>query len=509
MLFRKFKILESLKNFHIVYSLFLVVYFAEAQEGKSIDNIVNSITENDLKRHLEIIAHDSLEGRETGQPGLKKAAEYLQNQFAEIGLNPIKSRSEYSYLQSFNLIKGKWGEVHLIVEGVTYKNMEDFIFVSTSPQPYNKTISIKFAGRGNKKDYAHIDCENKGVVLMFPEKYGDWEEKVSIAKDAGIKEIFIIYGDADEDIKKVIPMYRNYLMGTQFKLESDSQGDDMKVFLIPPGMAEKILSTSIKKMKLSSVKTEKGKYKSVNKIPEGEVIAEIESTEDVVKTENVIGFVEGLEKPEEVLILSAHYDHVGMRNGEIYNGADDNGSGTAAILELAEAFALAREMGLGPKRSVLFILLTGEEKGLLGSSYYVSDPVFPLNKTIANLNIDMIGRIDNKHVDDPGYVYLIGSDKISKELHMISEKANKDHTGLILDYTYNADDDPERFYYRSDHYNFAKNGIPVIFYFTGVHNDYHRPTDEVDKIIFDRMALITKLIYYTAWEVANREENLK
>ena len=129
MLFRKFKILESLKNFHIVYSLFLVVYFAEAQEGKSIDNIVNSITENDLKRHLEIIAHDSLEGRETGQPGLKKAAEYLQNQFAEIGLNPIKSRSEYSYLQSFNLIKGKWGEVHLIVEGVTYKNMEDFIFV--------------------------------------------------------------------------------------------------------------------------------------------------------------------------------------------------------------------------------------------------------------------------------------------------------------------------------------------------------------------------------------------
>jgi len=507
--FRKFKVLESLKNFHLVCSLFLVVYFAEAQEVNSIDSIVSSISKNDLKRHLEIISHDSLEGRETGQPGLKKAAEYLQNQFDEMGLSPIRMGSKNAYMQSFNLIKGKWGEVILSVEGVSYKNMVDFIYVSTSIQSYNKNIKLKFAGQGSAEDYANIDSRNKGVVIILPEVIGNWEEKVSIAKEAGIEEIFIIYGDSDENIKTVIPSYKNYLMGTQFKLKSDSPGDNMRVFLITPGMAERMFDTSIKKLKSSVAKTEKGKYKSINKIPEGEVFAEVESTEDIVQTENVIGFVEGLQRPDEVLIISAHYDHVGMKNGQIYNGADDNGSGTAAILELAEAFALAREMGLGPKRSVMFILMTGEEKGLLGSSYYVSDPVFPLNKTIANLNIDMIGRIDNKYIDNPGYVYLIGSDKISQELHMISEKVNRNHIGLILDYTYNAEDHPEMFYYRSDHYNFAKYGIPVIFYFTGVHNDYHKPTDEVDKILFDRMALITKLIFYTAWEVSNMERNLK
>ena len=509
MLFRKFKVLESIKNFHLICSLFLVVYFAEAQEVKSIDAVVGSIRENDLKRHLEIISHDSLEGRETGQPGLQKAAEYLQNQFKEIGLNPIKEGSENPYYQSFNLVKGKWGEVILSVEGVSYKNMEDFIYVSTSIQSYNKNISLKFAGQGIKEDYDNIDCSNKGVVILLPEVIGNWEEKLSIAKDAGIKEIFFIYGSTDENIEKVISSYRNYLMGAQFKLKSDTPEDKMKVFLITPGMAERMFDTSIKKLKSSVAKAGKGKYKSINKIQEGEVIAEVESTEDIVETENVIGFVEGQQRPDEVLIISAHYDHVGMKNGEIYNGADDNGSGTAAILELAEAFALAREMGIGPKRSVMFILLTGEEKGLLGSSHYVSHPLFPLNKTIANLNIDMIGRIDNTYVDNPGYVYLIGSDKISQELHMISEEANKNHIGLILDYTYNAEDHPEMFYYRSDHYNFAKNGIPVIFYFTGVHDDYHKPTDVIDKILFDRMALVTKLIFYTAWEVSNMERNLK
>ena len=212
-------------------------------------------------------------------------------------------------------------------------------------------------------------------------------------------------------------------------------------------------------------KAENGKYKSINKIPEIDAKIEVGSTEENIQTQNVIGFVEGLQNPEEVILLTAHYDHVGMRNGEIYNGADDNGSGTAAILELAEAYAVARELGIGPKRSVMFALLTGEEKGLLGSSYYVGAPIFPLAKTIANFNIDMIGRIDDKYVDNPDYVYLIGSDKISQELHTISEDANNEHIGLILDYTYNADDHPEKFYYRSDHYNFAKNGLNMQLIF--------------------------------------------
>jgi Zn-dependent M28 family amino/carboxypeptidase len=225
-------------------------------------------------------------------------------------------------------------------------------------------------------------------------------------------------------------------------------------------------------------------------------------------SENVVAFIEGTEKPDEVIVISAHYDHVGMRNGEIYNGADDDGSGTVGVMEIAEAFKLASQNGHGPKRSVLFLLVTGEEKGLLGSKFYVNFPIFPLENTIANLNIDMIGRIDEAHQDDPNFVYLIGSDRLSTELHQISEQMNEKFTQLSLDYTYNAEDDPNRFYYRSDHYNFAKNNIPIIFYFNGTHEDYHRPSDTPDKIEYELLAKRSQLIFYTAWELANREKRI-
>ena len=509
MLFRKFKVSESLKNFHVVYLFFLVVYFAEAQEINNVDTVVGSITENDLIRHLEIIAHDSLEGRETGQPGLQKAAEYLQNQFERIGLDPIKDGSENPYFQSFELIQGKWGDVTLIVGGYTYKDREDIVYIGDAPESYKKNIRLKFAGYGREEDYRQMDFTNKGIVVLLPENSRNWEDMVFTAMANGVEDVFIVYGETDEALKKIIPFYNNYRSGIRFESEGSSLEDKAEVFLITPGTAERIFGTSMKKLKSVLKKTEKGKYRLINKITEAEAIAEVKSTLENIQTQNVIGIVEGLQTPEEVVLLTAHYDHVGMRNGEIYNGADDNGSGTVAILELAEAFTLARDLGLGPKRSVMFALFTGEEKGLLGSSYYVSDPVFPLSKTIADFNIDMIGRIDDKYVDNPDYVYLIGSDKISRELHTISENSNKDHIGLILDYTYNADDHPEKFYYRSDHYNFAKNGIPVIFYFTGVHDDYHKPTDVIDKILFDRMLSVTKLIFYTAWEVSNMDRELK
>ncbi len=223
-------------------------------------------------------------------------------------------------------------------------------------------------------------------------------------------------------------------------------------------------------------------------------------------TENVLAFIEGTEKPEEILVISAHYDHVGMKGDQIYNGADDDASGTSAVMEIAQAFKLAKNDGNGPKRSVLFINLTAEEKGLFGSMWYVSHPIFPLENTIADLNIDMVGRIDEAHMENPNFVYLIGSDKLSTDLHQISEEANKKYVNLDLDYTYNDEGDPNRFYYRSDHYNFAKNNIPIIFYFNGVHEDYHQPTDTADKIDFDLLQKRTELVFYTAWELANRAE---
>jgi len=230
----------------------------------------------------------------------------------------------------------------------------------------------------------------------------------------------------------------------------------------------------------------------------------------MVKTENVAAIIEGNEFPNEYIVISSHLDHVGIQNGMIHNGADDDGSGTVAMLEIAEAFQAAAATGQGPKRSIIFLHVTGEEKGLLGSSYYTKNPLYPLVDTMANLNVDMIGRLDPKRTDkDPNYIYLIGADKISQELHDISEATNKKYTQIKLDYTYNDDKDPNRFYYRSDHYNFAKNNIPVIFYFNGTHDDYHAPSDTPDKINYDMLAKRSKLIFYTAWELANRKNKIK
>lgn len=226
-------------------------------------------------------------------------------------------------------------------------------------------------------------------------------------------------------------------------------------------------------------------------------------------SENIWAFIEGTDKKEEILVISAHYDHVGMKNGEVYNGADDDGSGTVALVEIARAFQKAKSEGKGPKRSILFLHVTGEEHGLHGSRFYAQNPLYPLANTIANINIDMIGRRAKGMENNNNYVYVIGSDRLSTDLHNISEKANKDYINLELDYRYNDINEPNRFYYRSDHYNFAKNGIPAIFYFNGVHDDYHQPTDTPDKIDYPLLTKRTKLAFAVAWELANAAERPK
>ena len=226
-----------------------------------------------------------------------------------------------------------------------------------------------------------------------------------------------------------------------------------------------------------------------------------------IKGENVLGYIEGTDLKDEVIIITAHYDHLGKHDSLIFNGADDNGSGTVAAMEIAEAFMLAKKEGFGPRRSVLVMMVSGEEKGLLGSKYYTKNPIYPLEKTVVNLNIDMIGRIGD-FKENGNYIYLIGSDRISKELHNLSEEENKKYIGLELDYTFNKEDDPNRYYFRSDHYNFAKNNIPVIFYFNGIHEDYHKPTDTLEKIDFKKIKKITRLIFLTAWRIANKEKRL-
>ena len=294
----------------------------------------------------------------------------------------------------------------------------------------------------------------------------------------------------------VIARFGVVMIGEKIEFSVDDMGT--KTIIANPALAEWIFEQSFQ----SLLRKGRGLTKKI--------IFNADMLIETIDSENVLGFVSGSEKPEEVVIVSAHYDHLGVKDGNIYNGADDNASGTSAIIEIAEAFAEAKENGDGPKRSVMFIAFSGEEEGLLGSRYYVTNPEVPLSNTVANLNIDMIGRQDLKYSEDPNYIYIIGSDRISTELDNLAKSVNEEYsTKLRLDYRYNDYNDPNQYYKRSDHYSFAQNNIPIIFYFSGTHGDYHQPTDTVDKINFEKVKKITDYIFFTTWEIANREERIR
>ena len=230
--------------------------------------------------------------------------------------------------------------------------------------------------------------------------------------------------------------------------------------------------------------------------------------QNLSESENIWAYIEGTEKPDEVIVISAHYDHVGTKNDAVFNGADDDGSGTVALLEIAQAFQLAKKEDRGPKRSILFLHVTAEEHGLHGSRHYTENPLFPIKNTVANVNIDMIGRRDEAHSNSNNYVYLIGADRLSSELDEICKTVNDKYVQLNLDYKYNALNDPNNFYRRSDHYNFAALGIPSVFIFNGTHADYHRKTDTPDKIEYDALTKRAQLAFNILWELANRENRI-
>jgi hypothetical protein len=487
---------------------FLIGYQAFPQQDESI-TYANSITADDLKEHLSILASDALEGRETGKRGQKMAAAYIEQHFKSNGLEPIVyTPAGNSFIQSFALVKSRPGKTWIKIGDITYANFEDFVY--TGKKSFTDPLKSKpvFVGEGDKESLDAIQVSGKNVLVYCDCDRLARDRKAEMALGQGAKNVFIIKPDSEEDFNKVISMYKRYSSYDKLSLPLTQEKEETGYFLISQSMGAKILNTNQKSLENAVEKSKQGKYASVLKLRPSEITFYSRQIVEQVSTENVLGFIEGTDKKDEFIVLSAHYDHIGKKGDDINNGADDDGSGTVAILEMAQAFALAKKAGHSPRRSMLFLTVTGEEKGLLGSSYYVNHPVLPLESTIANLNIDMIGRIDGTHEENPNYVYLIGSDKLSVELHEVSEQVNSAYTKLDLDYTYNDDNDPNRFYYRSDHYNFAKNNIPIIFYFNGTHPDYHKPTDTVDKIEFELMEKRTKLVFHTAWEIANREDRI-
>lgn len=499
----------------------LVVLFSCQKEATKEDvvNYASSITQDELKEHLYIYASDEFEGRNTGDPGQKKAVEYLKKEYEALGIKPV---IEGNYFQNVPLNIVKTPTVTITNNGKSFSYFDDFISLAAAPSATVSAAEIVYAGYGiddeKYSDYTSLDVKGKIVVIKNGEpkdkagnnvitgdkKASKWSNgrqemsaKRNTAKEKGAKALFFM----DDDLFK---RYSTYFKGLE------DRGGSNRLSLPPkkdaePNMYQFIISEKMGKALVANINKSSKASKVAAKFE-----MTFKASSESKPSENVAAIIKGSEKPDEYIIISSHLDHVGVNaDGEVFNGADDDGSGTVSILEIAEAFKTAADNGHGPKRSIIFLNVTGEEKGLLGSRYYTDyEPLVPLENTVANLNIDMIGRIDPKRKGDRNYIYLIGSDKLSTELHNVSEEVNKEFMNIELDYTYNDENDPNRFYYRSDHYNFAKNNIPIIFYFNGTHDDYHRISDTPDKINYDLLENRSRLVFHTAWELANREARI-
>lgn len=511
--------------------------FAQKQDKDAVK--FSAVINKDVAyKHLSVLASDEYEGRETGTRGAWMAAEYIKNQFKSFGLTgPVKDNSD-PYFQPVGYssfpVTG-----NVVINGKTLEAGKDYYFQNNSVSTKGTSLqsaSILFAGYGISKD-GYNDYEGQNVagkiVMVFatgdptvapppaPQAgqqarrqpiAGPTANKVKYLLDNKAAGVILINPILDNVTPQLARMINgNPILTTAERLKNLDAGAQLPVLNVSTAVANQILAAAnlnVEGVKGAITASKKPSTQLINV----SINAQASKKEQKIRAENVLGFLEGSDPKlkEEVLVISSHYDHIGLvadpnAKDKVNNGADDDGSGTTGVLLIAEAFANAKKAGKGPKRSILFICVVGEEKGLLGSEWYGEYPVFPLKNTITNLNIDMIGRGDAAHPDN-NFVYIIGSNMLSDDLDRIGKEANNTYTKMFLDEKHNNRTDPERFYYRSDHYNFAKHNIPVIFYFNGVHDDYHAPGDEVDKIDFPMLAKRSQLAYYTAWMLTNGKD---
>lgn len=514
----------------IIVLLILRGAILPAQQATT-SSFAETINSNDLYAHELILTSDTLEGRETGTKGNFKAAEYIAAQFEKLGLPKVGK--DNSYFQRMVYTNDGWNNIGLTINERSFRHQFNFYAL-----PYLNTVveggkieasEVVFLGYGiddrRYSDYGNKNVKDK-IIMIYPDEplnkdsislitktkqlsywSTDIRRKLLRAFQKGVKAVLIIDSKMAESIQTNRRMFSRNITG-DVELPDGKWANSA---FISPDMAKEIIGKNTEGFTAAREKCATGKPRSL--VLPCQLTLKMDKFFKQLIGNNVMGFIEGSDPvlKDEIVVVTAHYDHLGKRGEQIFHGADDDGSGTSGVLEIAQALNEAKKQGKGPRRSILCMLVTGEEKGLLGSKYYVTHPVFPLEKTVANVNIDMIGRVDEKYekAGNPNYIYVIGADKLSQDLHDVNENMNKTYTKLTLDYTYNDEADPNRYYYRSDHYNFAEKGIPAIFFFNGTHDDYHRTTDTIDKINFEKMTKIVKLAFYTACEIANRDERLK
>ena len=513
------------KLFFLPLVLLCTEIFAQADLAAKYAGV---ITGSELRKHLTIIASDEFEGRETGTEGQRKAAMYIESQFS--GLNLKRPDALKSYQQLYPLYRDSVLETSLIVNGETAVYGKDYLIpLSANDNVRFKGSNLVFAGYGIDdaayNDYSAINVRGKIVVIFLGEpkkdgkyfidpagKSSQWtfpglSKKLAVAAGKGAVGVLVVNPTMDSFNQRMVD--NNTKSGVYYPRENVAV-KKLNYALLSHEYAKRIFPVKFD----DAITTVRANGIFTPQPTEGKTKVEYlyKKYRTVINASNVIGVLEGTDKKEEYVFLTGHYDHLGKRNGKIWYGADDDGSGTCAVIQMAAAFSMAASEGHRPRRTIVFMTVSGEEKGLWGSEYYTDHPLYPLDKTTVDLNTDMVGRIDTerKTADTLNYVYVIGHDKLSSDLPGINEGANNKHTNLVLDYKFDDPNDVNRIYFRSDHYNFARKGVPVLFFYDGMlKGDYHQPTDTVDKINFELYEKRVKMIFYTAWDIANRDGMLK
>ena len=487
------------------------------------------ITGNNLNKHLSIIAGAEMEGRETGTDGQRKAAAYIEAQFKAIGLKSVAALKGYQ--QFYPLYQDSLKTAGLTVAGKTAEYGKDFIVQLNSNETGKfKGNKIIFAGYGiddeKYSDYTGLDVKGKIVVIFLgePKKDGKFflsgtsrssawtfpgiPKKLQTAAAKGATGVLVINPSQETFNERSVANGKK--TGVYYP-RANTAGRTLNFAQLSHVFAKTIVGKNFDTL-LKIVKTNATIPNQWMTESKAKISYKFEKYRTTINASNVVGIIEGTDKKDEYVFVTAHYDHLGIRDGKIFYGADDDGSGTVAVIQMAEAFQKAANDGNRPRRTIVFMTVSGEEKGLWGSEYYSDNPFFPLDKTTVDLNIDMIGRTDTERTtaDTLNYVYVIGHDKLSSDLAIINEGANNKYTNLVLDYKFDDPNDQNRIYFRSDHYNFARKGIPVLFFYDGMLKaDYHKTTDTVDKINWDLFEKRSRMIFHTAWEMANRNDMLK
>lgn len=502
------------------------------------------ITAAQLKDYLSFVASDFMEGRDTPSRGLDMTAHFIATLLSRWGVKP--GGDNHTYFQTITMVRegADAAACQAEINGRKFTCGTDFLPAGGAG---SASGALVYVGDGwlvksaNMDAFGSLDVKNKIVVahynrmgtpprgLRFSDLGGlegtDWANVENQAKAKGA--VGIIYIASRQNVARWEQMRARtggFWTMERFAQErvASANSDRLPAIVVSEAMAHALFDGEPSDAAAVYAGFPQGTpLASFALKPEKQAGFTVKIGTQKINTQNVIGLIEGSDPvlKKEYVAVSAHYDHVGMSDGEgegdrIFNGADDDGSGTVAVLAMAEAMASASRK---PKRSVLFIWHAGEEKGLWGSRYYTTFPTVPLDQMVSLLNIDMIGRSRqpgdtqeaNKDLSAPDEVYVIGSRRISKDLGDLVQRVNDRSLKLKLNYRYDDPNDPERFYFRSDHYMYAQKGVPIAFYFTGVHEDYHRLSDHVEKIDFVKMEQVARLIYNTLWELAELKQRPK